>query len=130
MKTYTWLEHQEQALHSMVYTDIWVRPNGKARLQTHSPDLNHTEMTLGYAGNTEFRLHRKLWLALKHSQRTKKSPKPHTYTKTSLFRQQLLMNMLAESLGQPVQHMAAAELKTHLCLVRTKILLPISKISD
>lgn len=37
------------------------------------------------------------------------------------------MNVSGDSLGQPVQPMAAAELETHLCLARTKTLLPISK---
>lgn len=73
--------------------------------------LTHREMTLGHAVNTEFRLQRKLWLALKHSQRkTKQNPNLIHASRLHFCRQQLLVNVPAHSLGQPVQHMAPAEL--------------------
>lgn len=67
-----------------------------ARTNLAFDTLSHTEMTLGHAVNTEFKLHGKLWLALKHSQR-KKDPKPHTRVKTSLL-QAAALDELASTL--------------------------------
>lgn len=62
-----------------------------------------TEMTLGHAENTEFRLHRKLWLALKHSQR-KKVPNLIHSSRLPFCRQDLSVQVPTHSLGQSVQH--------------------------